>query len=110
MHLHRRRQRHGTGIDRNRVPVDRLDLSLSLVDQVLLSTEDDGFPPAVVDFGGEPSVTLAAGDGHPMLWIFSGPNAGFSVRDLLSQLRPQRPHSQRRLDWSVLRPPELTAE
>lgn len=83
---------------------------MSLVDQVLLSTEDDGFPPAVVDFGGEPSVTLAAGDGHPMLWIFSGPNAGFSVRDLLSQLRPQRPHSQRRLDWSVLRPPELTAE
>ncbi|WP_164101415.1 hypothetical protein [Candidatus Laterigemmans baculatus] len=54
-------------------------------------------------------MTLVAGDGHPLLWIFAGPDAGFSVLDLLSQLRPQRPRGQRRLDWSVLRPPELPA-
>lgn len=83
------------------------EISLPLVDQVVLATMDDQFPHAVVDFGEGHDVTLVAGDGHPVLWIFSNPESDLSISGLGSQLGQNRSYDQRTLDWPCLGPPEV---
>src|SRR4029453_15564917 len=48
-------------------------VELSIADRTILSTHDDKFEDAVVDFGELPKVTLRSGQGHPILWTVVNP-------------------------------------
>jgi hypothetical protein len=45
------------------------DIRLSLIEQVMLASMDDQYPPAIVGFGNPPQITLTTCDGHPVLWM-----------------------------------------
>ena len=86
------------------------DVHLTLIDQVVLASEDDNYPPAIVDFGNSRRITLVACDGHPVLWIrYNGQMAPFD-RERNAKAWHDHEFTQFELNWSSLRPPKMSAE
>jgi hypothetical protein len=81
-------------------PVEAVDLPP--VDRVVLSTEEDWLPDAVVDFGEPPAVTLYSGTGHEILWVAATARAGVSGAALARTVAEGRPVRQYDLRWECL--------
>lgn len=78
-------------------PVD-----LSVVDQVILLTEDDQSSPAVVEFGEPTTASLRACDGHAILWISTSPEADLDRHAMLAGIAGDRPIEKIDLAWDRL--------
>jgi hypothetical protein len=81
-------------------PTEAVDLPL--VDRVILSTEDDRLPHAVVQFGEPPVATLRAGNGHPLLWVAGAPGEMLPGEDLARKISEGRPVVRHQLRWKCL--------
>jgi hypothetical protein len=76
-----------------------------LLQRVLDATLDDRFPDVVVDFGDPSVVTLRAGSGHPLLWIY-GPSSSLPAAEMLAEVADGCPVTRLDLDWApLLHPP-----
>jgi len=76
-------------------------LELSLLDQILLVSNDSHFGAITVDFGEPPQASLRAGEGHPLLWLSFDRGAIDSQR-LVEQAAAGRPVKQLSLNWERL--------
>lgn len=102
-------------VEKNRL-IDRIlnnkpkfnDVILSLVEQIELTTLEDNFPLAIVDFGNQYSLSLVTGNGHPILWILVDPKTKLHPKEIVNQIGKERKTSQRQLDWSKLVPHNLS--
>ncbi len=77
-------------------------LNLSMVEQLILLTEDDQFPDAVVEFGEACSVSLRTRGGHAVLWVATGSDVCLERDEFLKGLAEDRPIEQTDLDWNYL--------
>ena len=68
-------------------------------ERVLLSTEDDRLPDAVVDFGEPAKVTLRTGFGHTVFWLAVTAGVAFDGETLLQELAEGRRVVPMDLDW-----------
>lgn len=78
--------------------------TLSPLDRLVLSTQDDQFPDAVVTFGDVPKVTVRCGRGHPILWIALDSMAAEIDDDILKFVADGRPVVRCDLKWAHLVP------
>lgn len=83
----------------------RKNANLTLSDQVVLSSRDDHFGCTIIDFGAERFVTMAAGGGHPILWVFDDGLGKWSISELEREISGGHRFAQRHLNWSHLSPP-----
>ena len=73
-------------------------VDLSILEQVILLTEDDRFPDAVVDFGETSVVSLRTGDGLSILWIAITDSVRLDSEAFLTALADGLPVEQMDLD------------
>ncbi|MCA9171129.1 MAG: hypothetical protein KDB23_25830 [Planctomycetales bacterium] len=83
------------------------DVTLTLLEQVALTTNDDRYSQVVVEFGSAPHISLVTCDGHPILWLHYLANLDpYEHERSLGKWR-QYEFVQRKLDWRPLGPPRL---
>jgi hypothetical protein len=72
-------------------------------ERLLLSTHDDRFPAAVVEFGDPPAVMVRASDGHPILWLdFAATLNGAEAEASMRSIAEGRPIRRLELRWDCL--------
>jgi len=80
----------------------------SLTEQVVTTTMNNGFPDAVIDFGDERLVTLIAGNGHPILWLFFAESYQFSIKEFVGTISSGVGTTQKTLDWAAFDVPKMS--
>jgi hypothetical protein len=78
-------------------PKEAIDLPIA--ERVLLSTQDDRFAEAVVQFGEPSKVTLRTSFGHPLFWIAAAAELGLSGEALAHEISEGRPVFRHELGW-----------
>ena len=74
----------------------------TLLEALECAAQDDQFPPCCVGFGESADVFLVTSDGHPIFWIYPGPN--IRPEDWLQSLNLGFGLENTDLDWSLLAP------
>lgn len=74
---------------------------LPLVEQLILSTRDDQFPPLVVRFGEPAAAELRTSDGHPIFWLTL---SSARLPEILVDVAEGRPVIETQLVWERLIP------
>lgn len=77
-------------------------VELSIIEQVILLTEDDQFPDAVVDFGEDSTISLRTFCGHAILWVTINDSVCLDRDAFLTALADGRPVERMDLKWKHL--------
>jgi hypothetical protein len=75
--------------------------ALPLVEQLMLSTRDDQFPPLIVRFGEPPAAVLRTSGGHPIFWVTL---TCARIPEILVEVAKGRPVIETQLAWETLLP------
>lgn len=77
-------------------------LSLSILEQLLLTVDDDQYGEAVVDFGTPASISLCTGFGHPIFWLsLPGKSEASTLEAILTALAEGRRVEKTAVRWDT---------
>jgi hypothetical protein len=77
-------------------------LTLSILEQLLLTMDDDQFGEAIVNFGNTPNISLSVGYGHHIFWLTFFEESGISLLDpILSFIADGRKLANTEVDWNA---------